>query len=159
MSDTANRIVPLVLGVLAVTAGGFLFYSEQQATANAEAVDATVVSAEVVNYEDANGQPRDDQDYDFRADIEYRYSYDGETYTSTNLCPGAGSGCAPSGADRSDAEEFVERYPEGETVTAYVPPGSPADAYLVEGASSSTLYLAFAGVGVVVFVLGLRRLL
>ncbi len=157
MGDTLDLVVPLVLGALFATAGGFLYVSEQQTTGTVVAVDAVVVSSEVVNDRPQEGVgPRSD---DYRASVEYRYTYDGETYTSTNLCPGAGSACAPSGPDRGPVEEFVAQYPEGESVTVSVPRDAPSEAYLADGGSSSLLYLGLSGFGLVVVLLGLRNVL
>lgn len=157
MSDLANRVVPVVLGVLLIVAGGYLYVSERQATANAEPVDATVLSTEVYDAEPGDA-PNDRTDDDYRASVEYQYAYDGQTYTSETLCPGAGQGCAPKGKTPRKAEKFLEGYPEGETVTAYVRSDDPSKSYLVAG-GSSVEYLGLAGVGVVVTVLAGRRLL
>lgn len=154
MREAIDRIAPVLLGVLVVAAGGYLYVSEQDATEGAEEVEAVVVSAEVVN-DVPQGDVEED---DFHPRIEYRYTYDGESYTSRNICPGAGSACAPSGPDRGEVEDFVDRYPDGEAVTVYVPPSDPEGAYLVEG-GSSMLYLGLLGVGLVVIVLGVRKAL
>lgn len=155
MSDTVQWLAPLVIGVVLIAGGAFLYVSNQEATENSVAVDAVVLSSEV--YDDEPGDPPGDRENDdYRASIEYRYTYDGETYTSSNLCPGAGQGCAPSGDTPDEAEEFVAQYPDDETVTAYVQPDDPSRAYLVEG-GSPMLYVGLAGVGVLVIVLGIRN--
>jgi hypothetical protein len=48
--------------------------------------------------------------------------------------------------------------PEEETVTAYVQPSDPSTAYLVEGGAPLP-YLGLAGAGIVVTILGGRKLL
>lgn len=154
MGDTADKIAPVVIGLLFLVAGTYLYVSGQQATANAEEVEAEIVTSEVVNYKPSDEMGPNSDDY--RASIEFRFTYDGETYTSSKICPGDGHSCAPSGTDRSEAEKFVADHPEGETVTAYVPKGDPAAAYLVES-SNPLMYLGLAGFGLVAIVLGLRK--
>ena len=126
-----------------------------QATQNAEEVDATVLSSDLVDNRDLGDD--DDGSDRFTVRVEYRYTHDGQTYTSENFCPGAGSGCKPSSDFRTDMEEFLADYPEGETVTAYVPPGDPSNAYLID-TGPSPAYLGVAAFGVLLIVLGVWRI-
>lgn len=151
----ANPLVPVLIGVVLVVGGGYLYYSGMEATANAEEVDATVVSSELVDTR-RSGAPASTKD--FTARVEYRYTYDGQTYTSEALCPGDGTECAPSSDFRTDIRDFLEDYPEGETVTAYVQPSNPSESYLIPG-EPSLMYLGVAGIGALLTVLGGRRLL
>lgn len=155
MGKLTNVAMALLLGVGFVAAGGYLYHTEQQATENAEAVEATVVSSDVIHERERRQDGRGERD-SYRPEIEYRYSFDGETYTTDNVCPGVGSGCGPSEEDLNDVEAFVEEYPADATVTAYVPPDAPSNAYLVEGGSSNVLYLGLAGAGLVTMLLGVR---
>lgn len=149
----SHPIVPVLVGLVLIVGGGYLYYSGMQATANAEEVDATVVDSAVVD----NTDPTDSNEpAEFTVRIEYEYTYEGETYTSENLCPGAGSGCEPSSDFRTDMQEYLEEYPEGETVTAYVPPSDPAGAYLID-TGPSPIYLGIAAVGLLLVLLGGRR--
>lgn len=150
----SHPLVPVLLGVLLVVGGGYLYYSGLQTTANAEPVDATVVSSSVVDNRNSGGNDADD----FGIAVEYRYTYDGETYTSENLCPGSGSACAPSSDFRTEMRDALEDYPEGGTVTAYVPPSNPSNAYLVR-TGPSLAYLGVSGIGVLLVGLGMRRVL
>ena len=152
--NLAHPVVPIVVGLVLIVGGGYLYYSGMQATANAEPTDATVLSSGVVDTDDT-GSSEDAAEYTVR--VEYQYTYGGETYTTQNLCPGVGSGCKPSSDFRTDMQEFVEKYPEDETVTAYVPPSNPDSGYLIQ-TDPSPVYLGIAGVGVLLVVLGGRRL-
>jgi hypothetical protein len=153
-AELSHPIVPVLVGVLLVVGGGYLYYSGMQASANAEPVDATVVSSHVVDNRNAGS----DTGKDYTVAVEYRYAYEGETYTSENLCPGVGSSCAPSSDFRTDMQDAVNDYPEGGTVTAYVPPSNPSGAYLIR-TGPSLIYLGVAGVGGLLVVLGVRRIL
>lgn len=154
-ANFAHPIVPILLGLLLVAGGGYLYWSGMQATANAEEVDATVLSSSVVDTDDT-GSSQDANEYTVR--VEYRYAYDGREYTTENLCPGAGTECEPSSDFRTDMQEFVEEYPEGETVTAYVPPSAPSNAYLVD-TEPSLIFPGIAAAGVLLSGLGVKRLL
>lgn len=148
-----HPVVPILLGIVVVIGGGYLYYSGMQASANAESVEATVVSSTVVDNGNTGNEDRDE----YTVRVEYEYAYDGTTYTSENFCPGAGSGCKPSSDFRTEMEEFLADYPDGGAVTAYVPPDSPGDAYLVDTGPSAT-YLFVAGFGVLLVALGGYRL-
>jgi hypothetical protein len=141
-SGISNPVVPLVIGLVVMAGGGYLYYSGMQATANAEEVEATVVSSSVVDNDDT----AEDNPEGFSVRVEYRYEYEGQTYTSTELCPGAGSACEPSSDFRTDMRDFLEDYPEGGTVTAYVPPSNPRGTFLIE-TGQSTIYHGEAGIG------------
>jgi len=149
----AHPAVPILLGLLVMVGGGYLYYSGMQATANAEEVDATVVSSTFVDNSNTGGNDADE----YTVAVEYRYTYDGQTHTSENLCPGAGSGCKPSSDFRSDMEDFLADYPEGETVTAYVSSSNPSSAYLID-TGPSLIYLVVVGFGLFILLLGARRL-
>lgn len=148
-----TSLVAAILIALAFSAGGwYLYQSEQQVTENAVEVEGVVTTSEVHNDEPASLKG------DYRPSITYEYTYEGETYTSNNICPGSGSACYPTGEDRSDVQEFVDQYPEGETVTIHVPEDDPEKAYLVDE-SSSWLYLGLVALGPVVTVLVIRKYL
>ncbi|ELZ13705.1 hypothetical protein C479_02631 [Halovivax asiaticus JCM 14624] len=157
MGDTLNAVVPVVFGFLLIVAGAALFVSEQRASGSAEPVDATVLTSEVYDAEPGDA-PNDKTDDEYRPLVEYEYAYEGETYTSEDLCPGTGEGCVPEGNTPDAAEAFLEDYSEGETVTAYVQPDDPDISYLVDGGLPLE-YLALAGVGAVVSILAGRNLL
>lgn len=136
MSDWPNTLLSLAICIAFATAGGYLVFSQYQATANAEAVEATVTDSAVEQVE-VRDEDRPIPEERYRPAIEYRYTYDGETYTSTNLCAGEASGCVPSGEMPDDAEAFVSDHPEGESITVNVRSDDPAKAYLAESTGSS----------------------
>jgi len=139
----------VLVGLLFAGAGGYLLYSEYQASADANQVEATVLSSEVT----ANARGGSEVGSDFFPRVEYRYTYGGRTYISTNVCPGAGSGCAGTGTTRSAAQRVVDRYPNGSTTTAYVDPDDPSQAFLV-APGVSPRYLVPLGAGLFVLLVG-----
>lgn len=142
-----NEVAALLLvGLLAIGGSGYWIYSQGQAVSDAEAVDAVVLESSV--REVAEG-------YD--VEVRYRYSYGGESYTSdavwaSSVTPDFGRN------EGSEAEAFVERYPEDGTVTAYVDPGNPSESFLATRSSNSTLPYLFLGVGLLVFGSGVWNL-
>jgi hypothetical protein len=151
-SQSSNPAIALLIGVLIMAGGGYLYYDGMQATENAETIDATVVSTSVTEQSGSTGTGADNDD-GYSVFVRYQYSYEGETYTSTSMCPGAGSACLPSSDSRAEMEEFLEDYPEGETVTAYVSPSNPSNAYLIDK-SPSLIYLGVSAFGLVFFLVG-----
>jgi hypothetical protein len=80
------------------------------------------------------------RDTTYSADITYRYSVNGQSYTSSRYWyAGSGSGY------QSDAQNTVNRYPAGAQVTAYYNPDKPEDAVLDNSAPSTTIPYAALG--------------
>lgn len=150
--------VVLLFGV-AMVAGGWHFHQDtQQAVENAVETEGTVVSSVVARDE---VEDDDGPDVEYYPEIEYRYVYEGETYTSTSICPGTAEGCEASNykEDRGRVEAFVSRYPEGATVTVYVLPDEPSRSFLVETESGSMAYFIMMGIGAIAGLGGLVTVL
>jgi len=146
----SEAVVFVLVGLLFTSAGGYLLYTEHQATARADRVEATIVSSYVV---ERNAGLADSGSH-FAPRIEYRYAYEGTTYTSSTLCPGSGTGCT-GGNTLESARQTVAQYPNGSTTAAYVDPADPSQAYLI--APGVTLaYFVPLGMGLVVLLLGVR---
>jgi hypothetical protein len=126
MASKLQNAIGILFGLAVIAAGGYLYYSEMQATTDVTDVEATVISSSVGEVGSATGSDS------YTINVRYRYTYDGETYRSWSLCPGAGSGCAPTSTSQADMEEFLEEYPEGATVTVYVSRSDPSEAYLLQ---------------------------
>lgn len=143
-------VIGLAIGLACIAGGGFLTYDALEATVSAEEVEATVLESDVGRV--------DATEREYRAHVTYEYSYEGETYTSENIY--AGTGDSDRFSTRGTAESFVQQYPEGETVTAYVDPDEPSRAYLETGIRFTSLvgYALLALVGVVAFAAGLKQL-
>lgn len=141
MDSRVTLGLAVCLTVLLLGSGGYLAYSTftQQTQANT-AVEATVLSSEF--------DPEGRYDDDFYVFIEYRYSYEGETYTSDNIYPGASSRVID---DEQRAREIIQQYPAGETVTAYVNGDDPTESYLIEADTGGTVLgtAVLLGLGVI----------
>lgn len=143
----AVMAVLTVVGLLASGGVGYLIYDIQQATSGVERVDGTVLDAHVEE------NPRAEGGHDLPV-VEYRYTYEGETYENDNVF--AGPSDVPDTSlrgDGPDAREVLDRYEQGETVTVYVDPDDPSESYLIEDNPPRS------GIGLIVFGTGFSALL
>lgn len=109
-----ETLAAVLIGVAFTAAGGYAVYDHYEQQLESRAVEATVLGSDVERSPEST-----------QATVEYRYTVDGETYVSTQLCPVSGVICY------DDAQAVVDRYPEGETVTAHVDSTNPEDSYLL----------------------------
>lgn len=126
-------LLPILIGLVIVGVGGYVYVDEGAALDSGVEVDATVVGSDVeqrIRY-DADGDRRTV----YYPRVTYEYSVDGETYRSSNLRAGLGR----ESMLESNARRTVERYPVGAQVTAYYDPENPSRAFLVAGRSSVPL--------------------
>ena len=99
-------------------------------------MDATISSTSV-QADDA----RRGTDYVLRAT--FNYTYEGETYTATNVYPGK---LPRDFSTREKARSQLEGYESGDTVTAYVPLDSPGEAFLKHESNNKPLFVMGFGV-------------
>lgn len=133
-----ETLVALLIGVALTAAGGYAVYDHYEQQLESRTVEATVLSSDV------DRSPQSTQ-----AVIEYRYTVDGETHVSAQLCPVSGVICY------DDAQAVVDRYPEGGTVTAYVDSTKRDDAYLLApGLPWKLLFIPGLGLLVLSLVVG-----
>lgn len=111
---------------------------------NAETVTATVISSEVVEVRNSEGQIQ------HSPEVTYRYTYGGTTYTSSSLYPNNGSMVG----SESRAREIASQYSESKTLTAYVNTEDPNAAFLIDE-SAPLWYWAGPVVGVLVILYGI----
>lgn len=141
MSNTSvgGIVLMLVVGLVMIGGGGYMWYEQSQRIDSYESTEGTVLSSDV--YDDHDGG-----DY---IDITYEYIVDGETYRSSNVRPGFGE----TSVSRSRAEEFVQNHSEGEPITVYYDPVTPSNAYLI--AEKSLAFIGMAGFGAVITIAAL----
>ncbi|WP_338738781.1 DUF3592 domain-containing protein [Haloplanus salilacus] len=136
----------ILVGLGAVGYGAYSHTAQTSALDSPERVDATVVSASIETWS-TNG-------VSYAPDVTYNYTYEGETYTSSNVYPGT----LPKQFDRRGAaEEVLAAYESDETVRAYVPPDSPEGAYL-ERETNNKPFLVI-GLGALFLLAGVRSAL
>ncbi|SEW21813.1 DUF3592 domain-containing protein [Halobacterium jilantaiense] len=140
---TKWTVVALLLATACAGYGGYDYVQQSAAVEDAVAVDATIHEAAV---ESDSGGRRSGIQYGF--DVEFTYRYEGTEYTSDRVFPGSISRQYDS---RSDAEAVLEPYEPNATVTAYVDPSAPGEAFLERQTTSGPF--VFVGGGAVVFAL------
>jgi hypothetical protein len=150
LSIGSDRLGPLHTGVLFLVIGvaiaGYGAYDYQQqndALANTTTVEATITDTGIETVSQRRGRT------DYRPTVTFEYEYDGTTYTGDDVRPGS---IAPEYDTRSAASEALAAYEAGETVTAYVNPASPGEAFLEDERSDGPL--RFVGIGGVLAVVG-----
>lgn len=113
----------LLLLVLAVVGGGLLLeYDHRRQQADSRPVDGVVLDSGVTRNEDGTVDLA----------LRYRYTVDGEQYTSSNVCAGIGEQYC-----HGNPRDVAARYPEGASVTVYVDPDDPSESFLVKDDSLS----------------------
>lgn len=131
----------LIVGLLAAGGVGYLIYDIEQAASGYEKAEGTVLGTHVEEY------PGTETGQDLPV-VEYRYTYEGKTYENDNVF--AGPSDQPDNSIRGDgpsAEEVVDRFETGETVTVYVNPDDPRESYLIKRGPSNGLYFMMAFFG------------
>ncbi|QGX93899.1 DUF3592 domain-containing protein [Haloplanus rallus] len=145
--DTLRGALILFIVGLGITGYGAYDYVQQSdAMRNAAEVDATITEVDVVTESSVGGAAGGEISYEPR--VEFRYKYQGTTYTGTNVFP---ADINPE-YDKSNAEAVIDEYEEGESVTAYVDSTDPDHAFLKNKTSNQPLIAA--GIGAMISVLG-----
>jgi hypothetical protein len=133
----------LALGFVGHNAYGYV--QQSRAVSDATAVRATVDETDIVR--DASGR----ENIEWIPEVRYTYQYRGSTYRSEQVYPGVE---ARGYYDRSKAVSVTDSYEPGATVTAYVRPDQPSNAFLIRERGSGPLWGMGIGVlGVVVTLL------
>jgi hypothetical protein len=131
---TAWTVIALLVGLALIGYGAYDYTQQSAAIEDAVTVDATVLDTSI--------SKAGARSIEYDVTIEYRYEYRGSTYESDDLFPGS---LSPLYENREKAESVRSQYETGSTVTAYVDPDSPGDAFLRRQTTSGPPL--FAGFG------------
>jgi len=145
LSIDSDRLGSLHTGVLFLVIGvaiaGYGVYDYQQQTdalANTTTVEATITDIDIETVSQRRGRT------DYQPTVAFEYEYDGTTYTGDDIRP---ANIAQDYDTRSAARGALDGYEVGETVTAYVNPTSPGDAFLEDKRSDGPVrFVAIGGV-------------
>jgi len=137
-------LLVLLASVALIGYGGFDYYQQQRAVADAEPVNATVLETGVEA--DSAGS---NTNVDYYPVVRFEYTYDGETYTSNDVYPAS---LQQSFDTESGARDIVDEYEVDSTVTAYTVPSSPGDGFLRKQQSDGPF--TAIGIGGVMLLLG-----
>lgn len=138
--DLKKAAVALLLG-LGILGYGYIDYTSQgDRLENAVEVDATILETHT---ERSGSTSTDTTDATYYPVVEFEYTFEGTTYTSSNLYP---TTIDTGHSDESSAEAAIADYEEGETVTAYVDPDDPGEAFLRDETDTPVLLFLVGGV-------------
>jgi hypothetical protein len=137
---TPLMIVAVLLGLGAVGYGGLDYIHQSDAVEDAVEINTTVTDTEI--------RKSVGRGLAYRVTVEHTYQYRGTEYTSERVFPGATS---PVYTQRGDAENVAERYEPNTTVTAYVDPDSPGQAFLERQTTMAPF--GYVGLGGIVAIL------
>ncbi|SFG92757.1 Protein of unknown function [Halopelagius inordinatus] len=143
-STFRGAVILLLVGLAATGVGAYDYDRQSEAVANSVEVDAEIVETGVET--DSAGSS---SSVDHRPTVRFTYTYDGTSYASSNLFPAEVS---QSYDTESEARSVLAGYERGDTVTAYVVPDEPGNAFLKNQTSNAPL--VFLGVGLFFVVVG-----
>lgn len=136
-------VAAVIIGLAIASFAWVQIVPYQEERSNAETVTATVISSEVVEVHNSEGQIQ------HSPEVTYRYTYEGTEYTSSSLYPNNGTMVG----SESRAQEIANRYTERETLTAYVNTENPNSAFLIDE-SAPLWYWAGPVIGVLIVLYG-----
>ncbi|WP_135852577.1 DUF3592 domain-containing protein [Halorussus salinus] len=140
-SGPLQLAVAVLVGLAIFGWGAYSYTTQTSALNSATQVEATITSTSVETFNQRRGT-------DYGPQATFEYTYEGENYTSSNVYPGE----LPREFDSENAaRDQLDGYEPGDTVTAYVPPNSPGNAYLMHESSNKPFLVMGFGV---LFVLG-----
>jgi len=140
-SSPLGIAVVVLVGVATMGYGAYSYVEQTSALEDVEQVEATIVETGVETVDQRRGTG-------YAPAVTFDFTYDGESYTSSNVYPGP----LPRELNsRQAARDVVDEYDRGEAVMAYVPTESPEKAYLQRESSDKPLLVIGFGV---LFVVG-----
>ncbi|MCU4743631.1 DUF3592 domain-containing protein [Natronoglomus mannanivorans] len=138
MNDTTKYLLAVVAGLALLWFGYSDYQTQEERLENAVEIDATVLETDI----DRRSSSGSGSSY--YPVVEFEYTYEGETYTSSNI---DAADSRTSESSRSSAQSVVNEYPEGEAVTAYLDPAEPDEAFLETDRSWGPYLFALIGAG------------
>ena len=133
---TAMSVVVLLVGLIIVGLGGHAYLTDSARLDGSVAVTAEVTGVGVEQVEGSRGRDA------YVPVVRFQYRFQGASYTSEKLYPGRSQ---PQYKDRATARERVSAYTVGESVTAYVDPGAPGEAFLQDRRSGQSAGAVLVG--------------
>ncbi|ELY94234.1 hypothetical protein C483_03680 [Natrialba hulunbeirensis JCM 10989] len=118
-----KALLLLLVGVGIIWLGYSDYTTQEERLENAVEVDAEIVETDVDRRSSSSGSSGST----YYPVVEFEYSYEESTYTSSNL---HASDSRSGHSSRSAAQSITDEYPEGEQVTAYLDPSEPEAAFL-----------------------------
>ncbi len=127
--------IALVVSLGVVGFGVYSYVGQAQALDDTETVSATIVET-AIDSDTHRG------DTDYTPSATFTYTYEGSTYTTTNLYPGPVS---KEFDTRQAAQDALSGLETGASTTAYVPVDAPRKAFLTDTRSNKPLVFIVLG--------------
>lgn len=144
--ETLRGSVAFLLVALCLTGyGAFDYVQQSDSIQDSVEVEATITDVNVESVSSSSSSTS----VSYEPRVRFTYEYRGESYTGTNLFP---ADISPNYDTRSAAEAALQEYETGQTVTAYVNPDEPGNAFLKNETSNAPLIAV--GIGIVLTLLG-----
>ncbi|MGQ5515464.1 DUF3592 domain-containing protein [Halococcus saccharolyticus] len=140
-----GAVILLVIGLAATGFGAYDYIQQSDTVANSVEVNAEITETGVVEA----SSPGSSLGADHKPTVRFTYNYEGTSYTGTNVFPAETS---PDYDTRSEARSVIDGYETGDTVTAYIDPDEPDNAFLKNQTTNAPLL--FAGVGMLFIIIG-----
>jgi hypothetical protein len=138
LSGPSGRIgiaLTLVIGLASIGFGVYSYSTQASALDSAATVEGTITSTSI--------ETHSNKGVSYTPQATFTYSYEGETYTASNVYPGT---LARDFDTERAARAELDGYEEGATVTVYVPTDAPEKGYLQRERSNKPFLLIGVGV-------------
>jgi len=145
-SGDIQTVLVLLAGIATLSYGAYGLHSQTSALSDSVEVNASIESTGVEEVSQRRGTG-------YEPEATFTYSFEGESYRSSNFYPGLTSNTFST---REDALSEVSKYGNG-SVTAYVDPESPEKAFLKKEKSNTPLMIT--GIGTVMALVSLKSIL
>ena len=143
----------LVMGLVLVLLGAGLAYygygaaqAEERALENAVEIDVEIEATDIeLRERDVSNDDDSTRETEtvYRPTVSFTYEYEGQEYQSNNIYPGGGT--FQEYPDRSTAEAQIDDFQVGSTMTGYVDPDDPGEAFLIKESSGSPQMIMVIG--------------
>lgn len=145
--DTVGKsVLILVLAIGLVGYGAYDYAESTSAVRDSVQVDATITETGIETTATSGSASRD---VELRPTVAFTYTYEEKAYTGNRIFPGSG---APAYDTESAARDVIAGYEANTTVTAYVDPANPDEAFLKNQVSNRPVVLV--GIGLVMALFG-----
>jgi hypothetical protein len=144
LSELTKAILVVIAGIGLAIYGGYSLMQQDSAIQNAEQINVTIESTGIEKVSQRRG-------VEYKPTASFSYTYNGDSYNSDNVYP---SGIAQEFNSEEDASQVIEDYNTGETVTGYISPGSPGNAFLVDENSNTPYFMILIGIAMAVIGIG-----
>ena len=134
-SETTKATLIIIAGIGFAVYGGYNLTQQSAALENAKPVNVTIESTGIEDVSQRRG-------VDYRPDVSFSYTFEGEDYTSNNVYP---AGVAKDFNTHEDAEDIIQKYNTGEQAEGFINPESPGKAFLKDESSNSPYMMIFIG--------------